>query len=211
MIKKLKVKLPKSWKEVTFGQFIALAKCKSETEQLAVFLDIPYEELKDKHIVGLPKFISELNQLNSLPMSTDVPKKILGYRVAKNIEYETVGRFEDMKSIAASIKSDTPDDLIKYTELIAVYAMPRWSDHNPEEQKQFAQQFLNAPCEEVMATGNFILMRLIALIKTPQRSYLVPATLWNKLKRAILNWRARMASSIRLFIWKRRQATKGVS
>lgn len=208
---KIKGKLPKSWKDITFKQFIDLSKCKNDVEQLAYLMNFKYETFRRMEIKNLPEALASISFINTVPLSEDVPKTILGYKIAKNLEFETVGQFEDIKAIASTIKAEEPDDLLKYAELVAVYAMPGYLDKTPPEQKQFADQFLNAPCEEVMATGNFILMRLIALSKAPHRSYLPPTTALNKFRRAMINLRARLASFIVLSIWRRKQATKEVN
>lgn len=208
--KSVTVQFPQHWGEVTFEQLIDISKCKTEAEQIAYFSKIPFDQVRKAHVTNLPKIESILRFLQT-DIPDNIPDNILGFEVPKNINFEAVGKFEDIKTISSGIDSNNPDDLIKYTELITIYLMPDYLDAKPEQQAEFAKQFLKAPCSEVLALGNFILRRYIESLKTSKSSFPVPVTQWNKFRLAMKGLRVTLVSSIRLYIWKRRQALKDQS
>lgn len=188
--------LPGSWDEVTFATFLKLADCANEIQCLAVFLNISYDTIRKANISNLEEIVAHISFLNK-PMPDYLPAEILGYPVPMNLKFESVGRFEDVKSIAQSFKRIedgklAPGELEKYAEIVGVYAMPNYLEAKPNEQKEFALQFLNAPCWEVMAVGNFTLMKLAALAQRQPARFQVLNILANKLRRAILRLLNRM-------------------
>ena len=182
-------KLPGSWDELTFRDFLKLAKCNTEGDQLAALMGIQPDTLRKAKISNLEDILRYISFL-STPMPNYVPSAILGYAVPQDLQFQEVGRFEDVKSIAQSFKRVddglADGELEKYTEIVTVFAMPNYLDATPEEQKKFAEQFMDAPCWEVMAVGNFTLVKLADLIQRRTRKSHALSTVLNNFKQATI-------------------------
>lgn len=116
-----------------------------------------------------------------------------------------MNRYADLQHIAASFSKElTKEGLLKYCEIVAIYAMPNYEDASEQEKQDFIVQFHNAPCEEVMAVGNFTLMKLAALKMSIGSGYQNQGTLISRLRLGLKALLSRTAFSIRFAIWKRK-------
>lgn len=159
--------IPTSWDPVTFRQYIELVDVQGDPNGvLSAFTGIEAETLKRVKIVGLDAILHAISFVNVPPANTK-PATILGYKVSKDLEFETTGQFKDAQMVIGSM-SLTPEtkvlskeDQLKYLDIVAIFAMPDYLDATAEQQKEFALKFLDAPCSEVLAIGNFTLLKLI--------------------------------------------------
>jgi hypothetical protein len=198
---KVEKEIPTSWSEVTFLQFLKLAKCENEAQKIALFTGLDEALLQKATINNLGSIISCLSFLNT-PLTLHIlPKTILGHKMPKNLEIETVGQYEDLKLEAAKIKPDQVDTVEAYTMFCAIYAT------NPYDYKQaeiLKDYFLQAPCEEVMAIGNFTLMKLIGLNSPGLHDSQKRPSLVRNWKLATSAWLNRLAFTVRYYSWKRK-------
>ena len=205
--------IPGKWDDVTFAQFLAMDGCKDTTDYLALFLKVERETLMKARIINLEEAILALKFL-SQPMPNYLPDSIMGFIIPKNLKLETVCQYEDVKDIVSKIPPEgklKAKDLTLYLDLCAVYAMPGYVDATQEQRDEFAKRFLNAPCWEVMAVGNFTWLKLIeSTMKSVHKSPKV-ITVLNRFRLVMKVYRARMAFFIHSFSWKRKLHTKGMS
>lgn len=176
---KIKRDLPINWAQVTFRQYIDLFGVAPDdyTKILSVFTGVDEETLKRVHILNLEVVIEALSFMKTTGINYAIPKSILGFPIPKDLQFETTGQYKDVQLIAEGLRSDqnpppplTKEQQLKYLEIVAVYAMKDYCDASQPDRDAFAERFYNAPCEEVLAVGNFTLLKLIGLnlnIKAP--------------------------------------------
>jgi hypothetical protein len=117
------------------------------------------------------------------------------FSIPKNLEFETIGQFQDLKAEAVQIKDAKSFD--KYALFCAIYAT---NPYDYQEAEKLVPTFINAPCEEVMAIGNFILLKLAELMtgiqsksqspSIPMKKYWLVLTVWLKTRRSGRSWAA---------------------
>jgi hypothetical protein len=139
----------------------------------------------------------ERNDLNL----SKIPDKVLGYKIPKNLELETIGQFEDLKLQAKSIKDNSKESLAAYTRMCAIYCV---NPYDWSEAEKLAPYFMDAPCGEVLAVGNFTLMKLMPLSESGLKRLLKPNSIPKKLKLAMIVWINRLAFTVRFYLWKRK-------
>lgn len=198
--------IPTMWKEVTFGQFLKLSECENDTSAiLSLFTDIPKETLSKAKIGNLESIISILSFLKT-EMSLVVPEICMGYKIPKNLEFETIGQFEDLKLEALQLKDVKSFE--KYALFCAIYAVKEYDYKKAEE---LAPTFLNAPCEEVVAIGNFTLLKLTELTSGIEVKSHLRSTPMKRFLLAFNAYRKSLAFTVRYYIWKKKLRLIGKS
>lgn len=202
--------IPTSWDPVTFRQYIDLVDVQGDPNGvLSVFTGIDAETLKRVKIVGLDQILHAISFVN-VPPANVKPTSILGHRIAKDLEFETTGQFEDAKfvidsmSLTPETKVLSKEDQLKYLDIVAIFAMPDYLDASQDKQKEFAQQFLDAPCGEVLAVGNFTLLKLIGWNLNIRPGSLNRIGPLKKLRLVIRVWLKNMVFSLR-YAWLKRK------
>jgi len=206
------IDIPTGWGQVTFKQYLGLIKAGSDiNETLSVFTGIDASIIKKAIVKNLGAVTACLHFLNKPPVYL-TPVTCMGFKIPKNLDGESTAQFEDLKDILSKMRYTseekpnlTPEDIQHnyslYPLIVATFA-ERPYDYQRAE--YLAKQFLNAPCTEVLAIGNFTRVRLHALsngmlpTSRPDRG-----TTLHKLKLALINWLNNLASSIRYHTWKR--------
>jgi len=204
-LNKVKVtrEIPVSWDKVTFRQFLELSEAGNDRAKiLSVFTGIDPETLRKARITNFDKINALIGfvERNELDLSK-VPDKILGYKIPKNLELETIGQFEDLKLQAKSIKDNSKESLSAYTRMCAIYSV---SPYDWSEAERIAPYFMDAPCGEVLAVGNFTLMKLMPLSESGLKNLLKPNSTPKKLKLVMTAWIKRLAFTVRYYSWKRK-------
>lgn len=201
--------IPESWDAVTFRQFMDIAKIKNNTIAiLAYFTGIDEEIIRTAEIHNDEAVIIALSFHNQ-DIQYALPSKIMGYAIPENIEYRSIGQYEDLRGILEGVDPKSPNDTLKlYPLIVATYtcaeAYVRPYDYKDAE--KLAPYFLDAPAPEVLAVGNFTLMKLTASrmgkrIPFPHRD--IPP---KKLRPGWTKWRSRLSSIIRYFGWRAQQS-----
>lgn len=199
---KVTKEIPTSWDDVTFGQFLDLSQAGNDTAKiLSVFTEIPEETIKKAKIHNLDLILNAISFVSKDQIKTVLPDKILGYKVPKNLQTETIGQYEDLKLEAAKIKDNSKESLSIYTKFCAIYAV---DPYDYKEAERLAPAFLHAPCGEVVAIGNFTLLKLIES-KDITLSKALELHLRPKKWRLVLTaWRARLGFTVRYYLWRRK-------
>lgn len=206
----LEKQIPDNWQQVTFMMYLQIMDIPNDEPHriLAALTGVDEVTLNKAKIVGLDKVLQCLSFMRTSPMDFTVPETILGHKVPKNLQWESTGQFKDCQSIAATIKpvdgNVSRADQEKYLQFVAIYTMPNYLDATMEEQEEFAKQFNQAPCEEVLAIGNFTLLKLIALklnIKKEPASKSGPMKRW---RQAFRLWRINTALTLRFYLLRRK-------
>lgn len=194
---KVEKEIPTDWDQVTYGDFLRLGS--TQTQALSIFTGIDEETLKKATIKGIDKLTAALSFLRfEVPMHK-FPKTILGYQVDQSLEFEPFGVYTDIKD-EVDKRNEGMELLKQYPILCAIYITKPYDFKKAEI---VAEQLLNAPCTEVLALGNFLLMKLIALNSTISQTSLKRLTLLKRWRLALKSWQARLAFQVRFFIFSR--------
>ncbi len=201
--------LPTRWQDVSFEKFIQLSKLKSDGEVLACILGFDPRTIRSAEIKNLEKIMAYLAFMQKQPEFDYLPKSINGYIIPQDLNFKSVGQYEDLKSIASDLANT--GDLNHYCDMVAVYAMPNYLNASQAERNQFAKQFLKSPCTEVMAVGNFTLKKLSVLMTPSVKTYLKANTPISRLRQAMTVWLKNLVFTIRFYAWKLKHGIKGTN
>jgi hypothetical protein len=191
--------IPTDWPQVKYSSFLKLQDRK-ELSALSTFTGFEPEVLKQATVKNLDQVIRALSFVKTNPDLFKLPKKILGYEVRQDLGFEPFGRYTDIKELVEKEQSEV--ELLKqYPLLCATYCMPGVYDF--KEAEKLATQFEEAPCTEVLALGNFLLLRLIGLKNSTEKTSLLTRILPKKVRLAFQLWRARLGFQLRYFIFNR--------
>lgn len=202
---KITKELPVRYSELGFKKYVDLAFCeKDPVKILSILTEHDEQTLRKSKISNLEEVLAVMSFLNQ-PMVPVLPKEILGYKIPKDLKFESMNRYADLQHIAGTFEKElNKEGLLKYAEIVSIYAMPNYEDSSEQEKQNFIEQFYNAPCEEVMAIGNFTLMKLAVLRMSTVNGYQNQGTLKSRLLLGLKALLSRMAFSIRFAIWKRK-------
>lgn len=196
---KIERTIPIGWDQVTFEQLIELSDCRDDrAKALSVFLKIDAETIRKAQIVNLDAVLSVLSFLET-DLFTNVPDKILGYKLPKDLGFETIAQYQDLKENLKSSQGLTNKEaLAKYPLYVATYACKDKHGHYDWKlAEEMASEFLQAPCTEVMGIGNFTLAKLIGLTNSTNQSSQNRNTLMKKFRLALTGLRLRLGLLLR--------------
>jgi hypothetical protein len=201
---KVEKNIPISWKEVTFKQFLQLLKTNDDMAKIiSIFTDLDEETLRKAKIYNLDILINLLSFLKT-DMTLTIPEECMGYKIPKNLEFESIGQYQDLKLEALSMG----EEIDKYALFCSIYATNPY-DYKEAEKK--IEVFMNAPAEEVVAIGNFTLARLVELTSGIKTNSLRPSTPMKKFWRDLIVFRRNLVFTVRYYIWKKRLRIGGMN
>lgn len=203
--------VPVRWEEVTFRQLLDLTET-DELKALSLFTGIEPDVLRKAQISGLDQLLSALSFIHKPAptnlLTKEIHTKEATYQVPIDIGFESFGQYVDLKQTLDDLEKITDKEkkgmetLKIYPLLCSIYAV-RPYDFKVSESK--VEEFFNAPCTEVVAVGNFILMKLIALRQTIEvNSQKQGATRIKRWLLALKAWWTNTAFTVRFFIWKKK-------
>jgi hypothetical protein len=204
--KETKKDVPVQWADVSFQAFLHLEKCGDDIiKVISFFTGIEYDILLKCKIPMFDDLVSKLKFLNE-KIEPVVPKSCLGYTIPKDLEYESVGQYKDLKDyVKEAVQLIPSEQFSKYTTYCAVYACKaKHGDYDFQKAEAMADEFLNAPCPEVIGIGNFTLLRLTALTMHINPSYQAPLSRMKKFKLALTAWLKTLVPMAPWFIWRKK-------
>lgn len=168
-----KVRIPSSWDDVSMKQYLSIlnGEIKDTSDTIALFTGIDPATIKKATIIGLDKVIGALSFLNTVPDFSKRVDKIGGYNLPKDIQFESLAQFEDMRAIiktCADIKSITN----AYPKMVAIYLQKiRDGEYDYSKAMTMAEEVLTYPAKEVITVGAFFYVKLTSLsLGTPATS-----------------------------------------
>lgn len=196
--------IPTKWAEVSFEKFLKLTSCGDDTVKIiSLFTDIDEETLKKAKIANLESLISLLGFLKT-EMNLTIPETCHGYKIPKNLEFETIGQYQDLKA-EAMVLSQT-NSFEQYALFCAIYATNPYDYKKAEELKSV---FMQAPCTEVMAIGNFTLAKLAELMTGIKAKSLLPSIPTKKFWLVLTVWLKSLVFTARYFTWRKKLLSIG--
>jgi len=202
--------IPTTWSQVSFRKFVRLADAKDDMIKIiSVFTGIDEETIRTAEIKNFDLLVTMLGFMK-VEIKMNLPYTILGLKVPQNIESEAAARYGDIQEIIAKFKEgDDVSNLSNYPLIVATYLAP--SPYNFQEAEQIAERLWDAPCGEVMAVGNFTVMRFLPSKINAWRVFPKLAILMHKLKLVLTVYKARLAFLVRLFTWKKKHRISGTN
>jgi len=200
--------LPTRWEEVTFKMFCDVAEAKDDIDILAIVTGLDRESLRKVKILNLDTIMAAMSFLKS-PCPQSLPKTILGYKVSKDLSYETTGQYEDLRNDLNANKDASGIDQIKrYPLYCAIYCCPQeYGEYDWEKAEWMSKWFWNAPAGEVLAVGNFTLAKLTALKLGIKVDFHPRISLRKRLTLAFRILLMRLGFTARSYTWKAKQGT----
>ena len=202
--------IPISWDQVNFKDFLALEYCGDDiVKVIALLTRMDYEVLLKSKIANMDQVIAILGFLKQ-PPKPYVPNKLLIYDIPKDLAFEQVQMYVDLKNYINASHESTPQDKLKsYTLYCAVYScIQKHGKYDWKLAEAMADEFLQAPCTEVMGVGNFTLVKLIGLNLNINPDSLKANTLVKKFKLVLKSWRKTSVHLERWFSWRKRLGIK---
>lgn len=205
--------IPISWDQVPYNTFVKLTTVEP-LDILSILWGIDKEVLKRSKIVNFEQ-VSGLLGFMKVPIdTTNLPKQILGSDVPKDLNFDEVGRYWDIKMIYDSFfeneEKKYKPDLSKFPEIVATAVMPGYLDAKKEDQEAFAKEMSHAPCGEVLAIANFYLARLTLLNLRTGQSSSPTSTRRKSWRLATINWLRNLGITVRLWLWRRKLRSQGM-
>jgi hypothetical protein len=191
--------IPTKWEEVSFEKFLKLTTCGDDTVKIiSLFTDIDEETLKKAKISNLESLITLLGFLKT-EMNLTIPDTCQGYKIPKNLEFETIGQYQDLKAEALILSQTNSFD--QYALFCAIYATNPYDYKKAEELKSV---FMDAPCTEVMAIGNFTLAKLAELTTGIKAKSFLPNIHQKKFWQGLIGWLRSLVFIVRYYTWRRK-------
>lgn len=197
---------PTSYDDIKFRTLLELDKCGNDiVKVIALLTNIEYDVLLKAKIVNMEGVIQTLGFLNR-PAQPFIPTSILGYPVPKDLAFEQVQMYVDLKQCLADNKEFKGIDLLKqYPLYCAIYACNhRYGKYDYKLAEKLAEVFFDAPCVEVLGIGNFTLLKLTGLSVNINPSSRQPLTPMKKFRLVLKTWRNISVHIHRWFLWRKK-------
>jgi hypothetical protein len=184
-------KIPTSWKDVSYANYIALLDTGNSLKDfIALFTGIDKEILLRAEFRNVEKISLALSFLTVPPQFEAEPTKMVGpYVIPKDVTLESLGQFEDLSGLARKLPKDfaSKQNQIAFADLTlqacAVYCQKiKDGEYDYTKVAGMAEELKNYSCIEVIQTGTFFLLKPLNLKRpTPTPSQ----TIMQRLKKSI--------------------------
>lgn len=208
--KKLDLKVPDGWHEVSFNTALKLFRSPElkDYEILALLCDVPVEAVRNStDLENVSMYVNSLLFLKSLPIKNNpefpnrVNKHILpwvNYSDKFDLGKCTVGQVEDMKYLIANKGSEEIDQLESCIDLVSIYM-----DGIENKEYDYSRAISNVKrygdeidFKTVLNMGLFFLMRLSALSNGSASRWLKVPTLARRSWLVFMSWVQRLVSML---------------
>lgn len=163
------ISIPTSWPEVTFSQWLQIIKMEEGIFNiLAIFTGIPAELLAKMTIIGADKIVSALSFTSRKPEMPGYVDSVGPYKLPTNhdgkfnIQYESLGQFEDARMIYKTMEGDKIVD--GYGKLVAIYLQKlRDGVYDSNKVTELELEIQSFPAIQVITAGSFFFLKLVSL------------------------------------------------
>lgn len=175
--KPLKVK--SCWDDVSYKEYISILNAAGDQSKiLSILTGIPYEKIRKAKIQGAEQLLIAV-QFATKPIEighnlTQVGKYKLPLKGGKfDVRFESLGQFEDLRTIMTKDIKE-PSDLLKaYPKAVAIYLQKiRDGEYDFQKADEMESEVLTLPCREVMTAGTFFLIKLLNLYSGTEKKSL---------------------------------------
>jgi len=166
-------KIASSWLDPTLDQYIKWLQSKCSTaEAISIFAGIDIELVKKASFNGLDMVLEALEFLKTPYQFEKATPNVGKYKLPLNskgefdIQFETLGQFEDMRSVMVKTKDHDVAALVgSYAHFVAIYAQKiRDGEYNQDEAVKMIPEIMQMPAHEVISVGSFFFVKLLTLL-----------------------------------------------
>ena len=176
---------------------------------IAIFTGMPEESIRKADEAGkinnIDKILSALNFLKTPAKFDKVTTEIgpfklpLNHKKEFNIQFESLGQFEDMRARMLKVPDNDALELVNaYPSYIAIYLQKiRDGKYSNDKAKAMEAEIWQYPAHQVITLGSFFLIKLVNLLRGTQATS--PTTNQNpkKKKPVLTGYRKRLGRSAR--------------
>ena len=167
------LKMPSSWMDLTFDQYIKVLQCKGGTvEIISLFTGVDKEALLKSEFTGLEYVMEAISFLKEPFVFEKATPNVGKYKLPLNskgefnIQFETLAQFEDMRSEMIKTPDNDLVELVKsYAKFVAIYVQKiRDGEYNYDKALALIPEIYTMPAHEVITTGSFFFVKLLTLL-----------------------------------------------
>lgn len=163
-----KLQVASSWYDLTFDQYIRVFDIKDDSaDAISICTGIDADTIRKAKIEGLESVIKAVSFLTKKVKFKGVVDKCGPYTLPKdfNIQYESLGQFEDMRQIMKTVNfKDAKDIALSYQKYVAIYLQSvRDGAYDPVKAIEMRDEVGNMPAHQVIILGSFFLLKLTSL------------------------------------------------
>lgn len=164
-----KLQVASSWYDLTFDQYLKVFELKDDILQaVSLASGIDYEILKTSKIEGVESVIQAVSFLTKPAKFEGIVDKCGPYKLPKdfNIQFESLGQFEDMRQIMKVVDFKNPKDVaLSYQKYVAIYLQAiRDGEYDPVKAIEMQEEVGKYPAHQVVVLGSFFLLKLTSLL-----------------------------------------------
>ena len=165
--------MPTTWDDLQFGHYVDLIGANEDVITfVSIFTGIEYDTIKSAKVQGVELladvwgFLKEQPEFDKLPGHCGKYKLPLNGKGVYNIQYESLGQFEDMRQIIKTVKQEETINFTKaFGKYVAVYLQKiRDGEYNPQQVPSMEDEVLKMPAMEVVAVGSFFYLSTLNLL-----------------------------------------------
>lgn len=178
LINDISVQVPSSWDDITFNQWSEVAKLTTNDriKLVSIVLNMDEAGLRKAKLENVEELYRTLEFIHEPCEITDQPIKIKDWTIPKDITFECLAQFEDMRKTFDEaitkivLTEDGKIDQLKTIPAIAEY-FPTWcaiycqklkdGEYDYEKATYMIDEIKEAPCVEVISVGSFFFYRLM--------------------------------------------------
>lgn len=172
-----------TWDDFTWRQYYRILVMGNDdvSEMVSILTNVPRETLAKATIIGLEQVLAAAAAIKEPPAWDGKCDKLGSYKIPANkngefnIQFESLGQFEDMRVIMNTIK-DVRGLTEAHPRFCAIYLQKiRDGEYDPEKAREMVEEIKDYPAKEVMTVGSFFYAKVKALLNgTPPSSPSTP-------------------------------------
>lgn len=165
------IEVKTSWDELSYNQYYQIFNLKDDLLQaVAICTGLSYDILKNAKIVMLDQVISAMSFLNKPAewpgscLQVGKYKLPINHKGQFNIQFESLGQFEDMRQLMKGVK-DVTTLTETYPKFVAIYLQKiRDKEYSHSAAMEMVEEVKAMPAKEVITLGSFFYVRLMSLL-----------------------------------------------
>jgi hypothetical protein len=174
------LEIPSSWEDLTLKQHNAIIQNKEGLPgALSILTGIDLETIKKAKFEGLNQLIQALSFLKKAPEYSGEVTKLGKYKLPLNskgifdVQFESLGQFEDMKALMVNIDLN---NTLGYNKLCAqacaIYAQKlRDGEYNYDKSLSLLEEINEMPAKDVITAGSFFFLKLANLLTGTDQTF----------------------------------------
>lgn len=196
------LKIASSWLDPTFVQYVQFLKSKGSTaEAISIFTGVDIEVIKKADFTGLDTVLEALSFLKVPYVFEKATPTVGKYKLPLNskgefnIQFESLGQFEDMRSTMIKTKDHDAVALVEsYAKFVAIYVQKiRDKEYSFDKAMAMVPEVYTMPAHEVITTGGFFFAKLLTLLTGKQKTSRKASTPRKKFKQVTRNSKKSLA------------------